>query len=368
MRRFALVVLACALAMTAWPFGKKQKKEPETQILQLPKALPAAVIGETRRMAFYVTPLSAHGLLSQQIRDALKALNRATNGAAPLKLRAFVAGTGDLRRVRDIVSETYTSHRQPLPALSLVQAGGLPLEGAQVVFEAIAAAKKDVNPSGLAFISAQPATSPNPLDPVLPLAEKSLAALRIAVAAAGAQPEDVLRVTCFFSSLDNLPASRKLAMAEYPAAALDFVQPQRAPTHALAACEAVARLRTTPPEALQTLDPEGLPREAGQSQIALAGAPRLILTATQVSFGFTEADAKLALGRIRKAVEQLGGTLERAVFASYYPLSPSLASQVRRARTEFFSRTAPPAATVLSFESLPSMDAGFAVDVIAVKE
>ena len=43
-----------------------------------------------------------------------------------------------MRRVQTIVSETFTERRQPLPALSVVQVGALPLEGAQVVMEAIA--------------------------------------------------------------------------------------------------------------------------------------------------------------------------------------------------------------------------------------
>src|ERR1039458_3635725 len=103
------------------------------------------VIGETRRLTFHVTPLSARGLLSAQVRDALKALTRETGSNPVLKIRAFVAGSGDLRRVRDLVSEAFTLRRLPLPALSLIRAGGLPLEGAQVVLEAIAAGKKEVS-------------------------------------------------------------------------------------------------------------------------------------------------------------------------------------------------------------------------------
>src|SRR6202521_902489 len=168
MKRFALVALACGLAIAAWAEQKK-KKEEETQTLQLPKELPGAVVGETRHLTFHVTPLSSKGLLSQQVRDALKALSHETGGNPVLKIRAFVAGSGDLRRVRDLVSEVFTDRHQPLPVLSLVRAGGLPLEGAQVVMEAIASAKKEVNPAGLAFLSAQPAVTENPLDPVAPL-------------------------------------------------------------------------------------------------------------------------------------------------------------------------------------------------------
>ena len=134
MRRFVLAALACGLVLTAWPAEQKKKKKEElTQTLQLPKELPNAVVGETRRLTFHVTPLSSKGLLSQQIRDALKALSRETGPNPVLKIRAFVAGSGDLRRVRDLVSEVFTERRQPLPALSLIHAGGLPLEGAQVM-------------------------------------------------------------------------------------------------------------------------------------------------------------------------------------------------------------------------------------------
>jgi enamine deaminase RidA (YjgF/YER057c/UK114 family) len=365
-KTFALVALACALAVAAWP--AKKKKEDETQTLQLPKELPGAVVGDTRRLAFYVTPLSAKGLLSQQIRDALKALERQAGGNTVLKIRAFVAGSGDLRRVRDLVSETYTERKQPLPALSLIQAGGLPLEGAQVVLEAIAGAKKDLYPGGLALVSAQAVVSANPLDPVAPLAEKSLAALRQAAGAAGVPTSDVLRVTCFLSSLENLAATRMLAQTDYARAALNFVQTQRAPPAALAACEAVAGLRSNPGRRLQLLNPEGLPRVDGQSQIALVGSPHVVLTGTQVSFGYEEQDARLAFERLRKALEPLGASLQDVAFAHFYPLSRKIEDQVRAARRGFFPAERPPAGSLLLMEGLSSLDAGFAVDVVAAKD
>jgi len=63
------------------------------------------VVGDTRRLTFLVTPLSSKGLLSQQVRDALKALATEAGGNTVLKIRAFVAGSGDMRRVHDLVSE-----------------------------------------------------------------------------------------------------------------------------------------------------------------------------------------------------------------------------------------------------------------------
>jgi hypothetical protein len=60
-----------------------------------------------------------------------------------------------------------------------------------------------------------------------------------------------LRVTCFFSSLENLAESRKQVEAVYPKAALNYVQTERVPSAGTAACEAVGRLRRAPASALQ---------------------------------------------------------------------------------------------------------------------
>jgi enamine deaminase RidA (YjgF/YER057c/UK114 family) len=51
-----------------------------------------------------------------------------------------------------------------------------------------------------------------------------------------------------------------------------------------------------------------------------------------------------------------------------YPLSARISEQVRKIRGEFYNGTRPPAGTMLPFQGLPSMDAGFALDVVAVKE
>ena len=92
---YKLLAALLALAVTVYPFEKK-KKEEITQTLELPKDPPASVTAETARLVFHVSPLSSKGLLSQQVRDALKALLKSTGGATIVKLRAFVAGSGDL--------------------------------------------------------------------------------------------------------------------------------------------------------------------------------------------------------------------------------------------------------------------------------
>jgi enamine deaminase RidA (YjgF/YER057c/UK114 family) len=268
--------------------------------------------------------------------------------------------------VQAIVSETFTERHQPLPALSVVQVGGLPLEGAQVVIEATSVGKKDVNPNGLVFIAGQAASSPRPLEPVGPLAEKALAGLGTAVRGAGSQPADIVRGTCFLSSLEGLAKIRDLAASEYAGAVWNFVQLQRAPPNSVAECEAVARSRVKLDKPLEFLNPEGLTKSANFSQVALVGAPRIAITGTQVAFGSQDADARLAFGRLQKELAAVGASTKEIAWSSIYPLSNPIADEVRKIRFEYYDQARPPASTMLAFEGLPSMDATFAVDVIAI--
>jgi len=369
LRLVTACVVTAVLAGSAQEAAKKKKKKSDelpTQTLELLKDPPVALAAETRRLVFHVSPLSGKGLLSQQMREALKAISRSVGNATVVRLRAFVAGTGDVRRVQAIVSETFGDRNLPLPTLSVVQVGGLPLEGAQVLLESISVARKEGNPVGLAFISGQAETSDNPLVPAAGLARKSLDSLRAAVRGVGSEPPDVLRVGCFMSTLEDVDAVRGMFAAEYPRAAMSFVQVQRAPSRGIVECEAVAKLRTPASGDVEVRSPDGLPRSPNYSQVALVSAPRVVLTGSQVAFGFQESDARLAFQRLGKALESVNASLKDVVFASFYPLSGSIAQQVIQIRKEFYDMTRPPATTNLPFEGLPSLDASFGVDVVAI--
>jgi hypothetical protein len=247
------------------------------------------------------------------VRDALKALDRDNRGAQIVKLRAFVAGTGDMRRVQQIVSEVFTDKKQPLPALTTVQVGGLPLEGAQVVIESVSADKRPVNPTGLAFLSA-----------------RSVDGLK----AAG----DMLRVTCFLTSLDGLEKTRTAIAAAFPAAAANFVQLTRFGGEPAANCEGVARASAA--------------RPAGA--VVFTG-PKIVFSGLQMAFRDQEADIRLAFDRLKKAVEPLGGRLDGS-FVSIYGLTRTAA----QAASGVMGGGVP-----LVFEGLPALDAAVGVDVVA---
>src|SRR5580693_4220434 len=136
-RRAATLAMLSLVVLFA---AKKKNPDDITQTLDLPKDPPMVAVGESRRLIFQISPLSAKGLLSQQTREALKAILKANGGMPVIHIRAFVAGSGDLRRVPQIVSEVFREKKLPLPSVSVVQAGGLPLENAQVVIEAVSQA------------------------------------------------------------------------------------------------------------------------------------------------------------------------------------------------------------------------------------
>jgi enamine deaminase RidA (YjgF/YER057c/UK114 family) len=314
---------------------KKKKSDEVTQALALPPELPAAVIAETDRLAFQVTPLSAKGLLSQQTREALKTLLHSNRGPI-VKLRAFVAGSGDLRRIGEIAGEMFQEKHMPLPALTVAQVGALPLEGAQVEIEATEVDRKVVNPSGVAFLAAQPA----------PSVAESLVKLKSILAASSIDASDALLVTCFVSSLDDQRDTQSAMSASFPGVALDYVQMQRAPVLPAASCEATARLTK--------------PAASGSSQVAFVSSPEIVITGTQLAFGNQDNDFKLAFERLEKALAAKNARFDRVVLSHYYVTSGALTNRILALQ--------PPGGTrsIFSIEALPSLDSPFGLDVIAV--
>jgi len=358
-RPLLIVLVAALLASGATPQKKKKHKKGDedeiTQTLPELKDPPPATSGETARLVFHVSPLSGKGLLSPQIRDALNNLVHENRGAAIVKLRAFVAGSGDLRRVQTLVSEIFTDHKLALPALSTIQVGALPLDNAQVVIESIAVDKKTINPNGLAFFSGQQSKD----------VRQSVAQLQLAVSAAGLNPPDVLRATCFLSSLDDLSQARDAMAGAFPALRVDFVQLQRLGLEPLAECEAVARLEKAPSLPVAFLNPQGLTQNPNYSQIALVNSPKIVFSGTQMVFGEQDSDIKLGFERLQRDIEPLGVAYKDVFWSSTYPLTRPMADKVRALRFSYFDRAHPPASTLLLFEGLPSLDATVAMEVMA---
>jgi enamine deaminase RidA (YjgF/YER057c/UK114 family) len=315
--RYRKAAILAVLSLTV-AFAKKKNPDDITQTLELPKEPPMVAVGETSRLIFHVSPLSGKGLLSQQTRDALRAILKANGGVPVVHIRAFVSGSGDLRRVPPIVSEVFREKKLPLPSVSVLQAGGLPLENAQIVIEAVSISKKLVNPDGLIFVEAQTA----------PSMEKSLdqVAARLAGAAA-------LRVSCFVSGMTTPDA----IAGRFPSAAVDLVQTQRETARAEVSCEAVGR--------------------GGDIKAA-----KLAFTGTRVAFGTDEKAATLAFQRLDHDLADAGIQPGDIVATRIYPLSVKAGELARKVRSTAGT------ITVIPFEGIASVDGSFAVDAIAISK
>ncbi len=298
---------------------KKNKKdeEPVTQTLEVLADPPPATRGDSGRMLFLVSPLSTKGLLSQQAKDALSVLRKQSRGGTFLKLRAFVAGRGDARRIGAIVSEQFTEWKLALPAVTVLQIGSFAIEGAQVQFEAIVEDRKVVNPNGIEFVAGKPVTKAlaegGDVNAVRPLLEEALGALR----------GDMLAVTCFVSSIEGGAGLEQIMSARYPAAAKTLVQAQRATGSGLAHCDGVVRRTMGSPE-------------------------KLVLTGTVIGFGSEEKDAHLAEGRLDKLVEAQGG---KVILRKAYGVSRALEKYV---------------GTVRLVEGVGSNEAAFAMEAVGI--
>ena len=350
---------ACAVMLICSPLpAKKKKPEDITQTLELPKDPPSVTTAEIRRLVFRVTPLNPKGLLSAQTRDAVKALLKAASGETIVRIRAFVAGSGDLRRVPQIVSEVFTDHKLALPAVSVVQAGGLPLPGAQVLLESISTAKKnETAPAGILFIPAQLAEKPELADNVASLARQALDQLDRAVAKGGGS--SVLRITCYASSLADAAAVSSMIAAKYPQAAIALVQPRREHASSTVACEGIAKLAAP-------VDRVAFVKDGGNVVGAAVSAPLVALTGTLVAYGYEDRNARVAFDRMNKVLEPAKASWKSVVEVRFYPLAASIVKQIGRVRGEFLDNEHLPAISMAPIEGLPSIDASFAMDAIAV--
>jgi enamine deaminase RidA (YjgF/YER057c/UK114 family) len=330
---------------------KNQEKEPVNQTLPLLKDPPAAISAETSRLVFHVSPLSDKGLLSQQIRDALKAMMQTNHNATIVKLRAFVAGRGDMRRVQSIVSEVFTDKKLPLPVLSIVQVGALDLEGAQVVIESASTQEKGekraANPNGLAFFSGQLADNgPN-----------AVGRLEAEAKTARVTPEDMLRVTCFLSSIEESKAARAAAARAFPGAVANFVQTLRLGSEQAAVCEAVGR-RSQPSGQIEF-------SVSNPSTFVIVNTPKLVFSGIQMAFLDQDADLRLAFERLRKVIEPVGAGYKDVIFLNIYPLTRAVEQKFQALQSQLIPPEIHPAGTTLLFEGLPSLDATVGVEVVA---
>lgn len=336
----SLAAVSSILLTVAGSAAQRHKnQEPKTQVLPLPPELPKALLADTATLDFHISPLLRTGGLSTQIRQSLNDLIRDTRGETIIKLRAFVAGAGDARRVQAEAANLFTDRKLPLPAVTVLQVGALAQQTAQVVIEAVVSTRKTVNPNGLAFFAGQNGAS----------FDEALRELRDSVAAAAIPPNHVLTCTCFTSQIDSYDTARGAVQSAFPNTAINIVQAVRDPASDASMCEAVGQL-TEPPGGPVVL--------LKKSRATLVNSPQLIFTGLQLSFGSFLDDAHEAFVRLQRtasALQPIAAPVEVNAFSL-----DAYASSALRKMTSF-----PPSAfTAQTVEGLPAIDASGGIEAI----
>ena len=140
-----------------------------------------------------------------------------------------------MRRVGEIAGEMFREKHLALPALSVIQVGALPLEGAQVVIEATEV-DRNSGESRRCGISRGRSGRTNVGESIEKLKDCSGQRGNAAGRRAGHH------VLCELARRSTRHALTD--GGEFPEAALDYVQMQRSPVMPAADCGAVARIRT----------------------------------------------------------------------------------------------------------------------------
>jgi enamine deaminase RidA (YjgF/YER057c/UK114 family) len=339
MREIWICFLLAAAVHAGAQQNNKRYEEPKPQVMPLPMELPMAITADTNTLDFHISPLLRTGGLSSQIRQSLTDLIRDTHGETIVKLRAFVAGTGDARRVQTQAVDIFTANKLPLPVVSIIQVGGLGSDAAQVVIEAVVSTHKTVNPQGLAFVTGQYGRTFG----------EALEHLKKSMALAQVKPEKVLSTTCY-TPIYDYDARLAQVRAAFPKTEIDMVQALRAPANDASMCEAVGQLEEAPKQ--------GPVVWMESEHTTLVNSPRLIFTGLQLCFGSFLDSAQEALQRLDKA-SGAGGTREAAVQINTFALTPSAGSALRKT-TSFPVSTF----TVQTVEGLTAIDATAGIDAV----
>ncbi len=299
-----------------------------------------ALAAETEGLDFHISPLLKAGGLAAQIRVSLNNLIRDTRGETIIKLRAFVAGAGDARRVQAETAALFTEHKLPLPVLSIVQVGGLGEEAAQVAIEAVVSTRRSVNPNGLAFLVGRMGNS----------LRDAVDRLKEDISRVPVTPERVVSCTCFTSRIEEYAAARGVIQAAFPNTAISVVQAVRDPLNDVSTCQAIGQL-THPPEEGEVVM---LPKE----RAVLVKSHLLVFTGLQLTFGSFLDDAHEAFSRLQRAAMTVDA-VEAPVEVNAFSLNVYAGSALQK------STAVPPSTfTVQTVQGLPAIDASGGLEAV----
>ncbi len=333
-----------------------------SSVLLTAQTIPTSGRAMPTQLEFGVGPVLSKGSLTEQVQASLDQLWDSSGTSRIVKVRAFVASSADATKVPGAVAEAFTKKKRKVPVVSVIRVGALENPSAQVVLETVVESETIHNPNGIVFVSGQLTSAPkDPKPAAAPLAEKSLANLKTALAGMQVDPGAVLRVTCFASTLVDQAQVRGMMETQYPNAALNLMQIQKDADNQEVECEAVARLSRAPNGPVQLVNPTN----AAFAQAAMVNAPEVIFTTTFTAAS-TDDSVRAAFRSMGDALTTGGASLETIFYAYAYPVNAAMVQKYRDLRFEFLKRDRAPASTNLAFEGVMSPTDTLGMDVIAL--
>lgn len=343
------------------------KPEKAQTLATVPEA-PGAVRMETSRLEFLRVPDEQTGLLSKQVEESMKSIRKSLRKRRLVRVTAWVAGAGDVRRVSSSIRELLADWRIPLPAITVVRVGALPNAGSRVSFDVELEGERDSNPNGLIYLGAVRSHSEEFTLALDKLLAESLDRLQSRLQEQRVEASAVLSARCLVSLTDDVGKLDDALRARFPGASTRVMQSVRVAPDSYANCDVVARLPEKPTEALEprvVTETNGAPPVTSYVKV---NTPQMVLTAGQLCFRSTDDDLMLGFERLEDTLKDLGTSLKHTVQLSILAQSPELEQRTEAQGRPFLQPQYDPAILRQTVEALPALDSTVSLDaVVAVK-
>lgn len=298
-------------------------------LLLLSSACCAQVIVETAEARFQVANPQPKGTMMQQVKQAHEKIK-----GKVYRYRVFVKPDADVGLISTVLRA---------PVLSIIRVAGLPNRDQKISVEAVTNGGR--NPQGLVFVSGQGVNQAGLMPKVEPLVKTALDNVDLALKGVSITSDDVVALTCYISSMEDITAVKSLTEKRYPIAARNEIQIPVPYGRALVECEAVARAKGP----VGFVYPEGLTKSPNFTQVTGISSKRMIFSGLHGSGACTEDNIRAMFKLLASNLEKNKASIKEAVFSYVYPNTQDGTDLTRKVRFEFFNKEKAPASTLLQF-------------------
>ena len=267
------------------------------------------------------------------------------------RYRAFVRGDADVGQFSGYLKSD---------VLTIVRVAGFPEKNQKIALEAVTKGGKN-GPAGFIFISGQGVSKSEHVAKVQAMAQTAFNNIDVALKAIDHGPVDVISLTCYLSSMDDIKDVQKLATARYPKALRNHVQIPLPYGKSLVECEAIVRAK----KPVTFHSPEGLVKSPNFTQIAGISSKQMYWSQLHTSNGCGEQSVREMFQSLNDAMTKSGASIKDVAFSYLYPSTQDGTDLTRKVRFEFYNKEQPPASTLVPFMGYEAKNACAGVEVVA---